>query len=251
MEKQSIIRSCSGESIHSVEDWLRLAPPQKKWQWKDGRSAKELAKAWTRADMPEEFRALLAGNERTAGFAAEYAVPEVVIPLDEFGGNTRHSDLVVYGHTSKEKVVIAVEAKADEPFGTQIKPYYDKKLNSSSKVPARVDQLLGSIFGRQLDEDNGKLRYQLLHAFAGTLIEARERKATLAVFVVHEFHSPQLDHKKLDRNHGDLVAFLNTFEGLKDCPISAGNLYGPIRVPGGGRIPGDIDCLAGKVRSPI
>ena len=37
----------NGHNIHSVDDWLRFAPPEKgESHWKDGRSAKELAKAW-------------------------------------------------------------------------------------------------------------------------------------------------------------------------------------------------------------
>ncbi|MGM0838001.1 MAG: DUF6946 family protein [Bacillota bacterium] len=44
------------------------------------------------------------------------------------------------------------------------------------------------------------LRYQLLHAIAETLIEAKEFCATKAIFLVHEFKSVQLNSKNITRN---------------------------------------------------
>jgi len=53
----------SGHEIRSVEDWFKYAPPKKgELQWKDKRSAKELAQSWFRDGTPkppDEFRALL------------------------------------------------------------------------------------------------------------------------------------------------------------------------------------------------
>jgi len=54
-----LIQSSDGKPIRSIDDWFNLAPPKKgRKQWKDGRSAKELAKAWFRtgrAKVPEEL----------------------------------------------------------------------------------------------------------------------------------------------------------------------------------------------------
>jgi len=40
------VRSRHGLEINTVEEWGRLAGPAAVEQWKDGRSAKELAKSW-------------------------------------------------------------------------------------------------------------------------------------------------------------------------------------------------------------
>jgi hypothetical protein len=73
---------------------------------------------------------------------------------------------------------------------------------SGSNVPARIYALAKGVFGpgtlipTDLRPDIGELRYQLLAAIAGTLIEARRRWAEQAVFVVHEFVSE--DDQALD-----------------------------------------------------
>ena len=58
-----ILRSQDGKPIRSVEDWFRFAPPKRgAEQWRDGRSAKELARAWFRcpeASPPAELNRLL------------------------------------------------------------------------------------------------------------------------------------------------------------------------------------------------
>lgn len=37
----------NGHEIRTVDDWFQYAPPMgRQIQWRDGRSAKELAKAW-------------------------------------------------------------------------------------------------------------------------------------------------------------------------------------------------------------
>ena len=43
----------SGHEILSVEDWFKYAPPKKgELQWKDKRSAKELAQSWFQKRHP-------------------------------------------------------------------------------------------------------------------------------------------------------------------------------------------------------
>lgn len=56
--------------IRSLEEWLQYAPPAKgEKHWKDGRSAKELAKAWMTYNgpsMPSELMDLLGTHSNTA-----------------------------------------------------------------------------------------------------------------------------------------------------------------------------------------
>jgi hypothetical protein len=88
----------SGHEILSVEDWFKYAPPKRgKLHWKDGRSAKELARSWFRNGTlkpPEELVALL-----EAKFGPEItfdeAKPECIIEIDEFESEHRNCDLVV------------------------------------------------------------------------------------------------------------------------------------------------------------
>jgi hypothetical protein len=101
------------------------------------------------------------------------------LALDDFAGEPRNCDLVLLCDVSTKRMVINVEAKADEPFGDVIGEYYERKAGSGSKMPARIRQLSQALFGRGPDETIQKLRYQLLHAAAATLIEAKENEARM------------------------------------------------------------------------
>lgn len=107
-----------GQSIHSLDEWLTYALPAKgEKHWKDGRSAKELAKAWMTNNgpiMPADLTDLLLTHPSTAGFQAEWAVPEYETKLDDLKGSGRNHDMVVLGDANGKKTLIAVEAKVDE-----------------------------------------------------------------------------------------------------------------------------------------
>jgi hypothetical protein len=188
------ITSATDEDIRSVEDWHRLCPPKKRAaHWVDGRSAKELAKAWFRKGVgavPEELAGLLGSHETTRDLVVESATPECQTSLDKFPGETRNHDVVLFGHAGTRQVVIGLESKADEPFDRVLGEYYDMKKGTSSNVPRRIEQLVGALFASRGAVEWRGLRYQLVHGCAATLIEAKLRHADVAVLVVHEFLIP-------------------------------------------------------------
>jgi hypothetical protein len=53
-----VIRNRAGDVIRSLEDWEALAPPASATHWKDGRSAKALAKAWMDGSGPALLRGI-------------------------------------------------------------------------------------------------------------------------------------------------------------------------------------------------
>jgi hypothetical protein len=80
-----------GLEIHSVVDWFHLAPPKKGVsQWKDGRSAKELAKAWFPSQgqpkIPNELVKLLKSHDDTKDTVINEGIPEHIVALDNFPG---------------------------------------------------------------------------------------------------------------------------------------------------------------------
>jgi hypothetical protein len=226
-----------------VEDWFRYAPPKKgKLQWQDYRSAKELAMAWFRPSMPDELRALIESHPAFRDFTIDEAIPEYQIQLDNYGGEPRNADMLVVGSCADCVALLTIEAKADEEFGPIAADYVREKEGSRSNVPKRVSLLLRSIFGRDLDEQLGLLRYQLIHGAAATLIEAKKRGAKQAAFVVHEFLSPKTDPEKVLRNGSDWDHFLSSLGGVaRPCALS-----GPLMVSGGEFVPADIPLFLGK-----
>jgi hypothetical protein len=249
----------SGHEIQSIEDWFSYAPPKKgKLQWKDKRSAKELARSWFRkgfANPPEEMRILL---ERFFGKGIEFdeAKPECIIELDDFAGEHRNCDLVVLCNVDVKRMVINVEAKADEPFSDLIGKYYDQTAAphtdgqaSQSNVPARIRELSKALFGRVPDEAIRRLRYQLLHAAAATLIEAKSNEAELGLFLVHEFHSASSNRRS--QNAADWQNFVHTFHELATARIEENQILGPVSVPGGGRVPHSVALYFGKMATDL
>jgi predicted kinase len=239
-----------GHDIRSIDDWFEFAPPKMgKRQWKDCRSAKELARSWVRkgyACPPEEMRLLLEGAFN-GEITFHEAKPECVIALDDFGGEHRNCDLVLLLGIG-QRMVVNVEAKADEPFGTMtVGTYYDQKLNTGSNVPARIRHLSLALFGRVPDAAIRKLQYQLLHAAAATLIEAAANKAEFGLFLVHEFRCPCLSKKKLARNSTDWENFVHVFPELEGAQVEKNQILGPVSVPGGGRVPRSVPLYLGKL----
>jgi len=240
-----------GHEIRSVDEWFRWAPPKRgAFHWKDYRSAKELARSWFRSGTalpPAELVSLLTptfGSE----LAFEEAMPERTADLDDFEGEGRNCDLVVVCQAGVRRVVISVEAKADEPFGNStVGDYYDQTLDSDSSVPKRIEQLSNALFGRQPDEVIRRLRYQLVHAAAASLIEADSQDAECGVLLVHEFISTGLSNPKLEQNAKDWAAFVRAFPQLAGATVQTNQILGPVAVPGGGRVPAAMPLYLGKI----
>jgi len=110
----------NGQHITSVDDWFRHAPPKGGAdQWRDGRSAKEFARAWVDSgsvSIPAELLALLASHPDTASAVLEGAEPEARIAFDRHRGEVRNADLAVSAALDGVPLAITIEAKADEPL---------------------------------------------------------------------------------------------------------------------------------------
>jgi hypothetical protein len=106
--------------IVSLNDWEDRAGPKATYQWADGRSAKEAAKAWLEGGglaLPSEIQETLVGHSAFGSPASWIAEPEAKLRFDRFGGEPRNSDLAVVVEDAFGPYLMAVEAKADETFG--------------------------------------------------------------------------------------------------------------------------------------
>lgn len=244
------IKSFSGKSITSIEEWLEHSPPaHKELHWKDGRSAKELAKSWLNKNeqsaVPVELFTLLNSNPVTSKLDFEWAMSEYKTELDTFGKGRIH-DLLLVAKKENHRFVISIEAKSDEPFGQTIAQR--RKNNSvNSKIDQRIETLRKQLFHNVNIEG---LRYQLLHGIAGTLLEAKKQKADFAVFVVQEFTTPLTNPKKQQKNSADLNLFISTLVN-ESVNLKDGSLLGPIRVPVGNEETNEPALFFGKIRTEV
>jgi len=233
--------SKDNETITSVDDWFRLAPPKgKEKQWVDGRSAKELARAWFPREgepvIPKELLAALASCKDIGAVKFDQGWPECTVALDDYRGETRNADLLLTGVGSNGPLVVSVEAKADEELGPTLAKQLAHASSPDSKIPDRLDNLCQALFARPYDTEPrlDHLRYQLLTGSVGALMSAAEQQCSAAVFLVHEFIGTATDDEKLRRNEADINTFLSTFSGGDYAELKPGQVVGPFRPRGGG-----------------
>lgn len=237
-----------------MEDWERYAGPKKSTQWKDGRSAKEVARAWLSAQgsLPAEVTAAIASNPHLGHISSWEAEPEALQPFDKFG-EPRNCDLAIYANDQYGPFLIAVEAKADEPFGQTVGKALTAAVKTLAQNPcsngvARIEQLLKALIGHGLHEEPslGSLRYQLLTATAGALCTAERAKIKRAVFFVHEFVTDVTTDEKHAINAADLSNFVSRLSNGSMQTVEPGCVYGPFVIPGAPLVSSGVELFIGK-----
>jgi hypothetical protein len=221
--------------IQSVDEWGEHAGPASPQQWKDGRSAKELAMAWISGEAPAALIGLLNMRPDTANLAIEEAVAEAQVGFDSYPGGKRNHDLLIRGRTARGPIVIGLEGKADETFGETVESYASKsaikrETQEPTNAPERLKGLLEDIAGSSLTKNPalGGLRYQLFSAVAGTLAAAANDE--MAAFIVHEFATHLTTPEKRAANKQALADFVKAITGTV-VPDTDLWLVGPFHVP--------------------
>jgi hypothetical protein len=246
-----------GIRISSLSDWAERAGPKSPDQWVDGRSAKEVARAWLEGggrNLPPEVADALAKHSAFGPVQSWVAEPEAKLRFDDFAGEPRNSDLVIHAQDSRGPYLIAVEAKADEPFGETLADALASSLdrfieNERSNALKRIQQLAQALLGARQAGDRPikHLRYQLLTACAGALCEAERQGYSRAVVLIHEFVS----HKTTDERHNANSAALDAFVGRLThgsvTHVRDGGLHGPFPVPNVPLFAGTTGLFIGKV----
>ena len=151
--------------------------------WKEGRSAKSLADCWFNADgLPKSVQVVLAsaGPFRTAELIDAWL--ERKTDLGDGCGAPSQTDLLALLGCGDKTAVLAVEAKVDETFGPFVAEWLADGSLRKIKRLAKLCERLGLRV-----EAVQKLRYQLLHRFAATLIEAKRFRAPMAILTVQSF----------------------------------------------------------------
>jgi uncharacterized protein DUF6946 len=252
-----------GIPIASVEDWFRHAPPRGgSLQWRDGRSAKELAKAWCAGGgapaPPSDFLALLASVPVLAALSFDIGYPEHRVRFDEVRGEPRNTDLAVICTGLVGRVALSVEGKVDETFGRAVGEEImgaaaqwafeerDGKLD-------RLRQLAHVILPprRAGQARIGEIRYQLLTAIAGAWAFAAQSQASIAAFVVHEFLSANVISARIEENGRDLDRIVERVTNGQVRNIALGQLVGPLSVPPSPSWVGVAEWYIGKCRTHL
>jgi hypothetical protein len=192
--------------IYNLESWFEISPPMGcEKQWKDGRSAKELARYMTSAypRVPKELEKALCSFTNEAAeldWSAEY-----VTEFQPFGlgrGEGRNHDAFMFN----SDVVVGIEGKADEPFGSQL--IGDALENASDNKKQRIRGMIKMLFG-DAPENHKNIRYQLVTASVATLLEATKKNVNKAVLMVIVFKKKGCcSEEKIKANNADIKVFL-------------------------------------------
>jgi hypothetical protein len=232
----------NGHLLRALQDWERLAGPKRANQWKDGRSAKESARAWLGADspaLPPEIDPLFTSHADFGRVLHWEGEPEVRLRFDQRRGEPRNTDLLLTARDDHGEFLIAVEAKADETFGELVSDALsgavERRLaNPRSGGVARIEDLAASLLGPRHGGTPGigGLRYQLLTATAGALKAAADRKVDRVVLLIHEFHTDHTTDERHSTNAVDLNRFVARLTRGGVTSVAQGRLYRMVRVPG-------------------
>ena len=229
--------------LRTLADWQAHAPPKSANQWKAGRSATETARAWVGVEppnLPVEVAEVLDSHDDFEALTEWRAEPEALVPFDDMGGQPSNVDLLLEGQDLGGRIVMAVEGKADEPFGATVAKTFSAALerrvaSARSRGVDRIQGLAGTLFTPITTPGIprvAELRYQLLTVSAAALAGARRAGAERAVVLVHEFRTALTKEENLRRNALDLTRFVRRLSGNPSQDVEPGRLYGPFTVPG-------------------
>ena len=199
--------------ITDIESWFKISPPMGgEKQWKDGRSAKELARYMTSTYpmVPKEIEDTLCyyvGKNAEFDWAAEY-----VTEFQPFGlgkGEGRNHDAFLFN----SDIVVGIEGKADESLGSQL--IGDALENASDNKKQRINGMIQMLFGDSPENHKG-IRYQLVTASAATLLEATKKNVKKAILMVIVFKKNGCySEEKIAANNTDIQNFLIDISAIK------------------------------------
>lgn len=202
------------DDLNSHHAWLGKLEPKNR---QPGTSAPTLAGAWS---GPLDLLGALATNHDLAGLTISSATVEEKAKFDAHGGNARNHDLVVRGTTpTDESVVVCIEAKAGETLGQTVakqKIAAEQALseNPRSEASARLIDLVARFCRHPADDPRvAALRYQLLTAWAGTIVSAAG--AQHAVLALHEFRTYERPDDKSSASADELGRFADAVLGCE------------------------------------
>lgn len=204
--------------IESWEDAFKEVDEAK--HWKEGRSAKSLAQYFSLPNIDQSNGIkLIKEYVDICGFKNFEPIRariEHESRFDAFRGKGRMHDMVIWGNEGKRHLVICIEAKVDEPFGSSVSEAYREsekyvKKNPRSKRSQRIKDLCEKYYKIDVNDiiSYTHIRYQLLHYLAGAITEAKSCNDVvfmpIMVFKTNKYNKEN-DNKK---DYEDFIKSMN------------------------------------------
>ena len=226
-----------GSQISTLDQWR---PHVRREHWRKGRSAYSLADFILNRDGATRIERSIS-SVLSQSVSLDQGTPEYAARFDRYGGPAR-LDMGITGRTGAgSSLFVGLEAKVDEPFGTETvcerfrKATEYLKSNPRSNAPARVTELLSRYFGvagNPCESRLAEVGYQLLTGSAGTVAQRRD----VPVFFIAVFRTNEFDERKGNDNRRDyenfvrLAGAMSLMRGNEDCLAHELNLDGRLLV---------------------
>ena len=211
---QMKINDSNGNDIRTLEKWSASV---RHAHWREGRSAYSLADFILNRNGTAHLESRIS-SVLSQPVMLKQGTPEYAAKFDRYRGPAR-LDIGIFGQTaSGESLFVGVEAKVDEPFGsdTVCEKYQEavEYLNSNprSKAAARVKELLSRYLAdtdEPCESRFADVGYQLLTAAAGTIASEADR----TVLYVSVFKTRLYNREKGEENRLDYENFINLAGG--------------------------------------
>lgn len=192
--------------IFDLDSWEKLAPPMGgDTQWKDGRSAKELARYMMSyyPNVPKEIEDTLSNFVSSSSefeWSAEYVTDFQSFNLGR--GEGRNHDAFMFN----SDIVVGIEGKADEALGSQL--IGDAIKTASENKMQRINGMIQMLFG-DAPSNHTSLRYQLVTASVATMLEATKNNVSKALLLIIVFKKQgYYSETKIEKNKADISNFL-------------------------------------------
>ena len=136
--------------------------------------------------------------------------------FDQYRGNGRMQDMVIWAKNKDLPIAICIEAKVDECFNSYVLEAYTSakeklKRNPNSKAKQRIEDLCSKYYNGKDIEDLSHIRYQLLYYLAGSLTEAIKIKGAVYMPVI-VYHTPGFDVSAGENNKADYTSFMASLQ---------------------------------------
>ena len=208
------ITDSKGGLISDMDQWRSLV---RREHWRRGRSAYSLADFIFNRDGATRIERVIS-SVLSHPVMFDQGTPEYAARFDRYGGPAR-LDVGIIGRTgSGSSLFVGLEAKVDEPFGTEtVCERHQKAAEYLKRCPrsnaaARVTELLARYFGVSGEPCESRLAgvgYQLLTGSAGTVAQQSE----VSVFFIAVFRTNEFNEQKGKDNRGDYENFVRLAGG--------------------------------------
>ncbi|MBO4811732.1 MAG: hypothetical protein J5552_09235 [Prevotella sp.] len=214
------ITNKNGTVISDINSWEKAFKEVdgKPCHWREGRSAHALAYHFLSPNIESSD-----GISVLKSYLSKFGLNDVVMShaeiehesrFDQFRGNGRIQDMVIWAGNNDTPIVICIEAKVDECFSNSIPEAYkiaEKifKEKPNSKAKQRIEDLCSKYYRGKSIEELTHIRYQLLYYLAGSLTEAIKVKGLLYMPVI-VYHTSDFDTSIGKTNKEDYVNFMDS-----------------------------------------